>query len=736
MIGFGTWYGWGCPVTNVVCMISRNMWARILLLLALTLLAACSDDPVGPIPSTSVTVEREPTRVRSTPQLADLPAIDLPTRDLEPTPTFQLTPTATATATATITVTIPPSRSYPNNWRLFGDQRFGLQLAAPESWVNLTGDLRHAETFDQLGPKVLLLADSPETGRHLLNGDPLGEGMFVFAFFDSAASIEATPAERLFEFVVAAEIEDITEDNISLFEVDDGAGAFVEIKVDPLNIFPINEDPLQLRLLSLVKGETSEKVIFLLGASENNDESYDELVDDLMGTISLPPTHNRVRSRLGGGEPVHESLEKGIADLWPFSSANGNYATITLTPEEGTVDLTLNLIDPDGNILASIDNGYAGDIEVLTDVLLPADGNYVIEVSEFFNEAAGYELNLLLAEEPQFGGGGLIRLGQEIFSELPESGEHLWAFEGTAGQAVTMILTSLTDQLDVILEFRGPDGSELILLDEGFAGDPELLTGFEISVTGEYVILVRGFAGHGGPYTLSLDEGGESTVNFFDAGDLQYGESGRETLREDEAHAWFFEGEAGDEVTIEVSPLEPNMDMDIWLLDPELGQLATKDEFLSGESEIIEQSLPLNGQYLLLVREFFGEPGEYEVALEVSGGNILEIAGSISYSQTITGTLPPGKQVGWTFKGRVDEIVDINVSPVNSNRDLVIVLLDPTGYTATSVDGSLSGLPESLEAFRLTSDGQWMIVIQEFFNEGSDYELQLFRQVVEEPEEE
>jgi hypothetical protein len=29
-----------------------------------------------------------------------------------------------------------------------------------------------------------------------------------------------------------------------------------------------------------------------------------------------------------------------------------------------------------------------------------------------------------------------------------------------------------------------------------------------------------------------------------------------------------------------------------------------------------------------------------------------------------------------------------------------------------------------------------MIVIQEFFNEGSDYELQLFRQVVEEPEEE
>ncbi len=583
---------------------------------------------------------------------------------------------------------------------------------------------------------MLLLADFPETGRNLLNGTPLGQGLFVFAFFDSSASAEIAPIDRLLEFVAAADIEVITKDDVTRFEFNDGDGAFIDLEADLLNIFPINEDTLHFRLLSLAKSDTGEKVIFILGASESNEGSYDELIDIIMDTFTLPPTNNRVRGRLGGGGPVNDSLEKGIADLWTFNSLGGNYATITLKPDEGIVDLTLNLIDPDGNILTSMDNGYAGDIEVLTDVSLPTAGNYVIEVSEFFNEAAGYELNLLLTDEPQSGGGGPIRLGQEVYSELPENGEHLWAFQGTAGQAVTMILTSHTDQLDVILEFRGPDGSELVLLDEGFAGDPELLTGYEITVTGEYVILVRGFAGHGGPYSLFLDAGGESTVNFFDAGNLQYGESGRETLREDEAHAWFFDGEAGDEVTIEVSPLEPNLDMDIWLLDPELRQLATKDEFLSGESEKIEQSLPVNGQYLLLVREFFGEPGDYEVALDVSGGNILEIAGSISYSQTITGTLPAGKQVGWTFWGQFDEIVNIKLSPINGNRDLVIILLDPIGNTATSVDSSLSGLPESLEGFRLTYEGQWMIVIQEFFNEGSDYELQLFRQVIGEPQDE
>jgi hypothetical protein len=343
------------------------MWARILLPLAVTLLAACSDELVVVTPSSTVTVEATPSRVRSTPQ----PTETAPIESLPPV----LKPTATSQPTATAT----PLRNYPDNWRLFGDQRFGLQIAAPESWVNLTGELRHAETFDQLGPKVLLLADRPETGRHLLSGDPLDEGIFVFAFFDDAADKEASPTERLLESLAAAEIEEITEDNIFLTEGNDSSGAFVDIKVDPLNIFPVNEEPLQLRLLSLAKSDTGEKVIFLLGASESNLESYNNLIDDILDTITLPPTPNRVRSRLEGGEPVNESLEKGIADLWTFSSANGNFATITLIPEEGTVDLTLNLIDPDGNILTSMDNGYAGDIEVLTDVLLPADGNYELK---------------------------------------------------------------------------------------------------------------------------------------------------------------------------------------------------------------------------------------------------------------------------------------------------------------------------------------------------------------------
>jgi hypothetical protein len=53
--------------------------------------------------------------------------------------------------------------------------------------------------------------------------------------------------------------------------------------------------------------------------------------------------------------------------------------------------------------------------------------------------------------------------------------------------------------------------------------------------------------------------------------------------------------------------------------------------------------------------------------------------------------------------------------------------LDPAGNAAITVDAALADSPERLVAFRLTSSGEWKIVVKEFFNEGSEYELLLTR---------
>jgi hypothetical protein len=84
--------------------------------------------------------------------------------------------------------------------------------------------------------------------------------------------------------------------------------------------------------------------------------------------------------------------------------------------------------------------------------------------------------------------------------------------------------------------------------------------------------------------------------------------------------------------------------------------------------------------------------------------------------------------VEWTFSGQNGDVINVTLRPSNLSRDLVFSLVDPGGNIVLNVDSALAGLPERLIAYSLTADGEWVIVIQEFFNEGSDYELTLLRQ--------
>jgi len=701
--------------------IPLGQFLRILLAIGLgiVLISIVACQPSEPEPT--VTPTAPPSRTAT--QEATIAAAQSATPTLPATLTRTQAPAAPPTPTSMPTQTPDPREVLPIGWQLLGNQLLGPQIAAPENWHDATFLLRGREGIGRFGQYLVFLTESQETANNLLAGNPPG-GAFIFGFVGEQVGVEDKPEEILVELLAGAADGDSTAFSAENIVQPVSEIAFIDLPEEPLALFSIPGPPFMFRLLSFIEQDSDRPAILLMGSPANQWESNQELFEEMAKTISMPSPNN-LRGHLASGDIVKGLIRRKTADIWTFNGEGGRYVTISLSPEQEGIDLTLKLLDSGGNVIASIDNGYDGDLEVLTDILLPDDGTYVIEAGEFFKEPGPYQLTLQLADEIQFGGGGRIEFAQEITTELGENSDHIWVFFGTAGQDISIILTSLDDQLDVILEVRGPDGSQITVLDEGFAGDAEVLTGLPLSVTGDYVIVVRGFAGRGGSYSLFLDEGGESTVNFYDAGDLFYGDRQREYLRNDEAHAWFFDGQAGDQVSIEVLPLEPNLDLDIWLLDPELNEVAIKDEFLSGESEKIEQILPNAGQYLVLVREFFGEPGPYEVALDASGVEVLEIAGSLTYSQTVQGTLPVGKQAGWTFTGQMGDVIHVLLTPDNSDHDFVIVLIDPKGETAVTVDSNLSGLPERLADYSLEISGEWLIVVREFFNEGSDYELTL-----------
>lgn len=687
-------------------MITHRRWSKLAVGLLLILSAACQAGA------------QEETRVAARP----------PAFTPRPSPTLPATPTAppspTATSRPTPTPTPVPVRPLPSGWQQFGNELYGLQVAAPGSWVDATESLRNSQAIDRFGPQMLLLANSAGTVERLLTGVSLGEGAYIFGFTGDLRAVTGRPTATIRARLSEWREEPLPSAEPKAISFGDVSGAYVDLDSDPFGAFS-SENPRRYRVLMLVEPGSQSPAFFVLGTDADNWDAYEKMFSAMMETITFPETNATILGHLTGGEPVEGSLERERLSVWTFNGQTGRYATITLRPIDRNVDPTLRLVDPAGKTVATVDNGYAGDAEVLTDILLTADGTYLVEASEFFNEAGRYELSLMLSDEPEFGGGGLIDYGRELTSELSENAEHSWSFEGTAGQDITVILTSLNEQLDLILELQGPDGRTLATIDEGFAGDTEILNGFELPVIGEYTIRVRGFAGHGGLYTLSLDEGKEATGSFYDAGNLAYGDSKRELLREEEAHAWFFNGSAGDNVMLEVTPLEEIMDLDVWLLDPGLHELVMKDETLSGEAETVEQILPADGQYLILVREFFGESGEYEIELNISSDEALESAGILAYGDSVTGVLPAGKRIGWGFEGQAEDVIDVLLGPSAPERDLVMILLDPSGNPAITVDAALSGLPEHLVDFTLTADGQWTIVVQEFFNEGAGYELTL-----------
>lgn len=521
-----------------------------------------------------------------------------------------------------------------SGWRILGSEKTGLQLTVPPDWVNLTGAIDTAVATNQLGLIVLLTADSEQTGSRLLAGEPLESGAYAAALISRLDLPPNTPQTTLARLVAEFNLTPANGDPVPVI-ISNAAGgqipgAYVDLIGSPLPLSQSNAPELRTRLYlftSALGGAVGQQTqaMFLLTAPAAAWEQYAAEFARMADSLIMHNIYNKyilsdgsanVVGSLGEQDMVNGRLEADVKDVWTFRLEEPRYATISVTPEDKALDFTWTLYSPTGQTIAAVDNGYAGDAEVMTDQLLTDTGLYVIEIGEFFNAPGGYTMSLTLAREPLFGGGGEIQIGQTLESTLAPKAVHNWIFTGSAGELLTAVLTP-QDQFDAILELYGPDGRQLISLDEGYSGDAELFSGVELPLTGQYTLVVSSFAGDGGRYALSLDAGGDDTANFYDAGDLAYGERQQETFQPYEAHVWFFTGQAGDNIAVQVTPLDDNLDLDVWLLDAAANRLAAQDAAQSGGAETMTFTLAQDGQYLIFIREVFGNAGPYEVALEI-----------------------------------------------------------------------------------------------------------------------
>ena len=655
-------------------------------------------------------------------------------------------PTATRLPKPTPT---PPPKPTPvptsfllNNWELIGDETYGMQMAIPADWANVSGEIQLNTTNlkSPVGLISLIAANNPRTGTALLAGKEIQVGAFASGLVinldlptdDAVAALSTLLAHLGAENRMVSELTSVMIGGVN--------GAFVDVLGNPV-IFPEGSRHNLVTRIYLLPQELDEgavdriQTLFLFSTTLPDWERYLPLFMQMADTIqvfgleqdvTLSDGRLLVAGELENGVPGNGRLDSGVKDVWTFSITEPVYTTLSLNPAAENLDLTLNLFDPTGQTIATIDNGFAGDIETATDLFLNQTGVYAVEVSDFFGEGGGYQLSLSQSVAPQFSGGGRINVGQGIQSVILPNGRQYWIFSGAAGTLVSVVVEPDAN-FDAMLTIFGPDGTQLASVDEGFSGDAEILAGFELPVTGEYTALVGSFGLNGGSYTLSLDEGGEETANFYDAGDLVYGDSKQETLQVHEAHTWFFEGKSRDTVIIDVEPLSPALDLDVWLLDQDLNRLAVQDEFLQGEPELLQAVLPLDGQYVVLIREFDGISGDYVVRLAAMPVATPEARGVMAYGQTVSGVLDMQHTVVYYFEGRQNETIQVQLEPVSLESDFALTLVGPNGRSRYQIDEMATGHAETFIT-TLDENGLWGLVISEFFDEGGDYALTINRQ--------
>ncbi|MEM7335872.1 MAG: PPC domain-containing protein [Chloroflexota bacterium] len=653
----------------------------------------------------------------------------------------EVTATPNVTSAPPVLPTPLPTEK-PDAWLRVGSEASGVQLSIPPEWVNLSGALDTVSATNALGLVVLLTSDTERTGSALLAGKGSGEGAYAAGLITNLALPSGDPTVGLSTLTEQLVGQGVTVPQVSSIASQVNSegrtigGAFVDVEGTAV-IFPDSANQqMRTRLLyfpiSGADANEPKQALFIMSADASQWSTYEPIFNRMMNQVVvydlmeddlvINDGRANVEGSLGQTDVVNGRLEANVSDIWTFSAESNQYATINISPDDRDIDLILKLIDPNGKTVVQIDNAFAGDTEVVLDLLLTESGMYVIEVSEFFQDLGRYTLSLVLTDEPLFSGGGEITFGQTIQSDLPTASQKFWLFEGVAGEEISVVLIP-EGEFDGILELYAPNGEKLVGLDEGFNGDAEVISGYALPLSGEYRIVVSSFAGNGGVYSLSLDRGGEDTTNFYDAGDLAFGETQQEELRPNEAHAWFFNGRIGDDVTIVVRPLESDLDIDLWLLNPNIERINSQDLFLAGEPERLEQRLPEDGQYLILVSDFYGVSGRYEISLSAQPIATPQPVGVLQLGTAVTGALQSNQTNIWYFDGSAGDIVTFELTGSSANADLLFDIIDPAGNRVKIVDEQITGSGELFERYTLSEDGRWGVVIREFYNEASSYSL-------------
>lgn len=449
------------------------------------------------------------------------------------------------------------------------------------------------------------------------------------------------------------------------------------------------------------------------------------------------------------GDTVEGTLTTdNLSARYVLSGNRGDQLTISLVSSD--FDGYLTLLDPDGDELASDDDSGSGNDPLIEDVTLPVSGQYVIVVDSYNQLATGdYTLTIEgipapVTPTPTPGPTGTptpvievpttpeaIEIGDTVERALSASADaYPFAFSGTAGQTVTITLSS--SDFDAYLVLEDESGDQLAVDDDSAGNLNARISEFTLPADGTYIIQAGSYgSGVAGSFTLTLEDAGSSTdptpevetptpdetPEIVTVGnELTIGASATGTLEPDQVSAEYtFEGRAGEAVTITLSSTA--FDSFLSLRDSQ-GTVIAEDDDSGGNrnAQITNFSLPNDDTYTIVVSSLggFGSGGYLltleagEVTVEPTAVVLTSDGGDYELGTTVIGTLGDSPAV-YTFEGAAGQFITVTLE--SSRFDPYLRLMDDSGAELASDDDSAGSLNARISNFSLPADGTYTLEV-------------------------
>jgi hypothetical protein len=427
-----------------------------------------------------------------------------------------------------------------------------------------------------------------------------------------------------------------------------------------------------------------------------------------------------------------------------FTGQAGDSIVITMESLSGNLDPLLLLGDAALNLIAE-DDDSGGGFNARIEVVLPAEGVYVIEATRYGQDSEGgqsagdYRLTLLAnqatssnAAQPS-GILSPLAFGNTTRGILTEQDAyHLFWFLGQPGDQINIQSTlsvgmsaALTLYDDTLTEIQRDTTGRLLQVDLDSEGV-------------YFAALALTDPAAGGTYAISLFGRRDDAEVDVPALPIAGGDRIQGTITDEQPAArYIFQGQANDQILIHMDAVTDTLDPFLYLYGPG-GEIIGQDDDSGADSNAeLAAVLPADGEYVIVAARFGRgngtSTGAYILGLEAGTATLpvfipestaptlpTEFEGlpQIQYGDVVSGDVDAQAYYqAYVFRASAEDEIIITMENTGDNLDPMVLLLDETLATIAQHDDISDENKNARLAFTVPEDGFYAVLATRYNGE-------------------